>query len=76
MAGSPSSIPNMARRFVGETGVDALGVSIGNTHIQTRGKAAIDLALLERIRRAVDVPLVILPGEPEEFPGKASPPEF
>jgi ketose-bisphosphate aldolase len=51
--------PNLASQFVRETGVDALGVSIGNVHILTRGKAAIDLDALGRIRQAVDIPLVI-----------------
>jgi ketose-bisphosphate aldolase len=48
-----------ARAFVEETGVDALGVSVGNVHILTRGKAAIDLDSLKKIHDAVDIPLVI-----------------
>ena len=51
--------PHTAAAFVKETGVDALGVSIGNVHIMTRGKASPDLKALERIRAVVDVPLVV-----------------
>jgi fructose/tagatose bisphosphate aldolase len=51
--------PGIARAFVEETGIDALGVSIGNVHIMTQGKAAIDLEGLARIREEVELPLVI-----------------
>ena len=56
--GEPTD-PGAARMFVEATGVDALGVAIGNVHILTRGKASIDLAALARIREQVSVPLVI-----------------
>ena len=48
-----------AARYVAETGVDALSVSVGNVHIMTDGEAHIDLEQLARIRAAVSVPLVI-----------------
>jgi ketose-bisphosphate aldolase len=51
--------PDEAARFVAETGVDALAVSIGNVHLLTDGQAALDLDRLGRIRQAVDVPLVL-----------------
>lgn len=51
--------PVAARTFVEGTGVDALGVSVGNVHVLTRGKAAIDLAVLARIHEKVKVPLVL-----------------
>jgi ketose-bisphosphate aldolase len=51
--------PVAARTFVEDTGVDALGVSVGNVHILTRGKATIDLAALDRIHEEVNVPLVV-----------------
>ena len=54
-----STDPELARAFIQECGIDALGVSIGNTHILTQGKAAIDLHLLANIRNAVKLPLVI-----------------
>jgi fructose/tagatose bisphosphate aldolase len=49
----------LARKFVEETGVDALAVSIGNVHILTAGNASLDFQALERIREQVKVPLVL-----------------
>jgi len=51
--------PKLARAFVEQTGIDALGISIGNVHILTEGKAAVDLDCLAKIHDAVDVPLVV-----------------
>ena len=51
--------PCVAKSFVDETQVQALSVSIGNVHIMTKGKAAVDLEALRRIRDVVDVPLVV-----------------
>lgn len=51
--------PCTAAAFVAETGVDALGVSIGNVHVMTSGKASPDLDALARIRAMVEVPLVV-----------------
>lgn len=51
--------PEQAARFVEETGIDALAVSVGNVHILTRGAAVIDWDRLAAIRQAVQVPLVI-----------------
>lgn len=51
--------PRTAAAFVSETGVDALGVSIGNVHVMTSGKASPDLDALRRIRAMVEVPLVV-----------------
>lgn len=51
--------PIEAARFVEETGVDALAVSVGNVHLLGNGEAEVDLDLLERLHRAVPVPLVI-----------------
>lgn len=60
--------PHEAARFVDETGIDALAVSIGNVHTLTSGKAVIDLERLAAIHQAVAVPLVIHGGTgfPEE----------
>ena len=60
-AGSRAEItdPRLARMFVEETGVDALGVSIGNVHVMTEGKATIDLEALRGIAAEVKVPLVL-----------------
>jgi len=51
--------PHFAASFVAETGVDALAISIGNVHVMTSGKASPDFGLLRRIRRMLDVPLVV-----------------
>jgi ketose-bisphosphate aldolase len=51
--------PAAVRSFTLDTGIDALGVSVGNVHILTKGKAAIDLGALGRIHDAVQVPLVL-----------------
>lgn len=51
--------PVEAGRFVRETGVDALAVSIGNRHGYYRGKSELDFSRLHAIRERVDVPLVL-----------------
>jgi fructose-bisphosphate aldolase class II len=51
--------PREAARFVAETGVHALAVSVGSVHALAEGEAGIDLDLLGRIRAAVPVPLVL-----------------
>jgi len=51
--------PAAAAQFVAATGVDALAVSIGNVHLLAQGEATIDLERLDRLHRAVSVPLVI-----------------
>lgn len=63
--------PDEAAQFVEQTGVDALAVAIGNVHILEGGaKARLDLDLLSRLRRRVNVPLVLHGGtgiDPEEL---------
>ena len=52
--------PEAAARFVRETGVDLLAVSVGNVHILVRGQRALDLGGLQRIHRRIpEVPLVL-----------------
>jgi ketose-bisphosphate aldolase len=51
--------PDEAARFVEETGVDCLAVSVGNVHILMEQEAAIDLEHLRSIHERVGVPLVI-----------------
>jgi ketose-bisphosphate aldolase len=51
--------PDEAARFVEQTGIDALAVSVGNVHILEGGAAEIDLERLAAIQWAVPVPLVI-----------------
>ncbi len=60
--------PEEARLFVEETGVDALAVAIGSAHGFYTGIPKLDLDLLEMIREAVRIPLVLhggsgIPGE-------------
>lgn len=56
--GQPTD-PDRAAWFVRETGVDALAVAVGNVHLLEDGKAGLDFDLIERLRRKVDVPLVL-----------------
>jgi fructose-bisphosphate aldolase class II len=51
--------PDEARRFVDETGVDALAVAVGSSHAMTERTAALDLGLVARLHAAVPVPLVL-----------------
>ncbi|MES2433628.1 MAG: class II fructose-bisphosphate aldolase [Pseudomonadota bacterium] len=60
--GAPSTGTNPAEvaRFVRQTGVDALAVSVGNSHLMTAPGAAVDLAQLQAIQAAApDLPLVL-----------------
>ena len=43
---SQGTDPQEAARFVAETGVDALAVSVGNVHLQTDAGAGLDLPRL------------------------------
>lgn len=63
--------PEDARRFVAETGVDALGVAVGNVEVLMSGKATMRLDLLEQIAAAVDIPMVLHGGSgiPDEIVG-------
>ena len=63
--------PAQAARFVDETGIDALAVSVGNVHTLTHGKASVDWARLAAIHQAVPLPLVIHGGT--GFPDEAIP---
>ncbi|WP_050182068.1 class II fructose-bisphosphate aldolase [Domibacillus robiginosus] len=51
--------PQSARAFVAETNVDFLAAAIGTVHGMYQGEPKIDLALLENIREAVGIPLVL-----------------
>ncbi|MCC8165040.1 MAG: class II fructose-bisphosphate aldolase [Planctomycetes bacterium] len=51
--------PDQAADFVRDTGIDALAPAIGNVHGLTKLEPKLDLRLLERVRQAVDVPLVL-----------------
>lgn len=51
--------PLEAQRFVAETGVDALAISIGNVHLQEDSQGHVDRDLLTAISSVVSVPLVL-----------------
>lgn len=51
--------PDESARFVEETGIDCLAVSVGNVHILMEQAASIDMDRLRSIHERVDVPLVI-----------------
>jgi len=51
--------PQLAARFVRETNVDLLAVSVGNVHIMIHGERELDLDLLKEIHRQVPAPLVL-----------------
>ncbi|MFF0435610.1 ketose-bisphosphate aldolase [Streptomyces sp. NPDC004327] len=51
--------PKEARAFVEVTTVDALAVAVGSSHAMRTRDAALDFALIGRLREAVDVPLVL-----------------
>ena len=48
-----------ARQIADAAGLDALAISVGNTHLQTEQTAEIDMVQLKEIEAATPVPLVI-----------------
>ena len=55
---APLTSVEVALDFVNETGVDALGVNLGQMHLHGRQKLDLDLVLLDELRQALPVPLV------------------
>ncbi|MFI6061999.1 ketose-bisphosphate aldolase [Streptomyces sp. NPDC051286] len=51
--------PAEAAAYAAATGVDALAVAVGSSHAMTERTAALDHALIGRLRDAVPVPLVL-----------------
>ncbi|MEE6258020.1 class II fructose-bisphosphate aldolase [Plantactinospora sonchi] len=51
--------PAEAAEFVAVTGVDALAVAVGSSHAMTDRTAALDFALIGRLRETLPVPLVL-----------------
>ena len=59
-AHSRGTDPAEVRRFAQETGIDALAVSVGNSHLMTNPTATVDRRLLSAIKAATpDLPLVL-----------------
>jgi len=53
------TVPEEARRFVEETGVDALAVAIGTAHGRYKGSPKLDFERLEAIDRLISTPIVL-----------------
>lgn len=51
--------PELAARFIRDTDVDLLAVSVGNVHVMIKGEQDLDLERLSEIRRHVAQPLVL-----------------
>jgi tagatose 1,6-diphosphate aldolase GatY/KbaY len=51
--------PDQAVEFVAATQVDALAVTIGNVHGEYQSEPRLDFARLAKIRRLIDIPLVL-----------------
>lgn len=59
-AGASYTTPDAAETFVRETNVDCLAVAVGNVHFVTGGHTpTVQVNLIEQIRDAVKVPLVL-----------------
>lgn len=65
--------PQSAKAFVSATNVDFLAAAIGTVHGMYKGEPKIDLELLESIRQAVGIPLVLHGGSgtPDDVVQKA-----
>ena len=48
-----------AKKFGNESGVDAMAISVGNTHLQTSKIAKIDINKIKAIQRVTKIPLVL-----------------
>ena len=51
--------PRQAAEFVADTRVDALAIAVGSSHAMTSQTATLDFGLIEALRDAVPVPLVL-----------------
>jgi ketose-bisphosphate aldolase len=58
-SGNSLTDPELAARFVEDTNVDLLAVSVGNVHVLTKGEQALDLKLLSQIGERISTPLVL-----------------
>jgi fructose-bisphosphate aldolase class II len=53
------TVPEEAQEFVERTGVDSLAIAIGNAHGFVKERSVPDYERLEKIRKLVDIPLVL-----------------
>ncbi|QTL98182.1 ketose-bisphosphate aldolase [Iocasia frigidifontis] len=51
--------PEEAKKYVAKTGIDALAVAIGTVHGPYKGQPELDFDLLVKLRKEVDIPLVL-----------------
>jgi fructose-bisphosphate aldolase, class II len=58
-AASALTLPDDARRFDAETGVDAIAISVGNVHLNTEKTSGIDMGALRAIEAVTRLPLVL-----------------
>ncbi|WP_105614288.1 class II fructose-bisphosphate aldolase [Vallitalea okinawensis] len=67
------TIPEEAKTFVEDTGIDSLAVAIGTAHGMYKGEPQLDFPRIEAINELVDVPLVLhgASGVPDESVKKA-----
>ena len=56
---SEGTLPSEAVVFAKESNVDAMAVSVGNTHLQTNKIAKIDLEKIKEIQNSISTPLVL-----------------
>ena len=56
---SAGTDPDEAAAFAGETGIDAMAISVGNVHLQQGHDGVLDEVRIRAIEAATDVPLVI-----------------
>ncbi|MDC0342731.1 class II fructose-bisphosphate aldolase [Alphaproteobacteria bacterium] len=56
---SEGTLPSKAVTFAKESNVDAMAVSVGNTHLQTDKIAKIDLEKIKEIQNSISTPLVL-----------------
>ncbi len=61
--------PAEAAAFVAATGVDSLAVAVGTSHAMADRSAVVDLELIEALRQAVAVPLVLHGSSGVDDPG-------
>jgi len=57
--GGTTTDPGQASRFVADTGIDLLAVSVGNVHVMVQGSQPLDLAHLRQLRKTVSIPFVL-----------------
>lgn len=59
ISGGENTDPEKAAYFVEQTGIDALAVAIGNVHLLEGKKARLDFDLVKRLRKRIEIPLVM-----------------